>query len=74
MSFAEFLSRFQCPDCGGEVAYRSRRRTLTERYVLPLFLLRPLRCGDCFRRIYRLVTVPARPREEPKPSAHRVAA
>jgi hypothetical protein len=49
------LSEFHCPDCGSHVGFRSRRRTLIERYVLPLFLLRPVRCGECFRRDYRLI-------------------
>jgi hypothetical protein len=26
-----------------------------ERYILPLFLLQPVRCGECFRRDYRLI-------------------
>jgi hypothetical protein len=26
-----------------------------ERYLLPLFLLKPVRCGECFRRDYRLI-------------------
>jgi hypothetical protein len=46
---------FQCPDCGSTVGFRSRRRTFSERYLLPLFLLRPVRCGECFRRDYRLI-------------------
>jgi hypothetical protein len=46
---------FRCRDCGSEVGFRSRRRTLSERYILPLFLLQPVRCGECFRRDYRLV-------------------
>jgi len=28
---------------------------LSERYILPLFLLQPVRCGECFRRDYRLI-------------------
>jgi hypothetical protein len=46
---------YHCPDCGSDVGFRSRRRNLLERYVLPLFLLQPVRCGECFRRDYRLV-------------------
>jgi len=46
---------FHCRDCGSEVGFRSRRRTLSERYLLPLFLLQPVRCGECFRRDYRLI-------------------
>lgn len=56
MPHAEFL----CPDCGSSVAYYSRRRTLTEKYILPLVLLRPVRCADCFKRCYRTVFTSAR--------------
>jgi hypothetical protein len=28
---------------------------MTERYLLPVFLLKPVRCGECFRRDYRLI-------------------
>jgi len=45
-------SKFHCPTCGSEVAYRSRQRTITERFLLPLLLLRPVRCGGCYRRKY----------------------
>ena len=51
-----------CRDCGSEVGFRSRRRTLTERYILPLFLLKPVRCGECFRRDYRLIFTQVRDR------------
>ena len=47
------LFKFTCRDCGGSFAFRSRSRSFFERYLLPLFLLRPVRCGDCFRRYYR---------------------
>ncbi len=52
-----FLSSrsYQCRDCGSEVGFQSRRRTLTERYILPLLLLKPVRCGECFRRDYRII-------------------
>ena len=57
-----------CRDCGSGVGFRSRRRTLTERYILPLLLLKPVRCGECFRRDYRLIFTPVRERlpETPK--------
>lgn len=51
-----------CYDCGSEVGFRSRRRTLTERYILPLFLLQPVRCAECFRRDYRLIFTQVRDR------------
>lgn len=72
------LSRtFHCSDCGCDVGFRSRRRTFTERFILPLFLLKPVRCGECFRRDYRLIFVPVKNRLSeasglhplPKPSA-----
>jgi hypothetical protein len=52
--FDRYLT-FQCRDCGSDAGFRSRRRTFSERYILPLFLLRPVRCGECFRRDYRLM-------------------
>jgi len=54
--------QYRCRDCGSEVGFRSRRRTLTERFILPLFLLQPVRCGECFRRDYRLIFTPVRER------------
>jgi hypothetical protein len=56
------LRPYRCHDCGSEEGFRSRRRTLTERYLLPLFLLRPVRCGACFRRDYRLIFTQVRER------------
>ena len=66
----ERYSKYHCDDCGSEIGFLSRRRTLTERYMLPVFLLRPVRCAECFRRDYRLVFVPVRERlleASPKP-------
>jgi hypothetical protein len=53
---------YHCRDCGSEVGFRSRRRSFGERYLLPLLLLQPVRCGECFRRDYRLVFTPVRER------------
>jgi len=53
-----FFSRFVCHGCGGERGYVSRPRTFSERCVLPLFLLRPVRCGDCYHRSLRPISVP----------------
>jgi hypothetical protein len=55
-------SPYLCRDCGSAVGFRSRRRTLTERFVLPLLLLQPVRCGECFRRDYRLIFTPVHDR------------
>jgi hypothetical protein len=59
--FERYLE-FHCDDCGSETGFRSRRRTLFERYVLPAVLLQPVRCAECFRRDYRLIFVPVRER------------
>jgi len=53
---------YRCRDCGSEIGFRSRRRTITERFLLPLFLLQPVRCGECFRRDYRWIFVKVRER------------
>jgi predicted RNA-binding Zn-ribbon protein involved in translation (DUF1610 family) len=59
--FQHYLE-YQCDDCGNETAFRSRRRTFSERYLLPLFLLQPVRCSECFRRDYRVIFMPVRQR------------
>jgi hypothetical protein len=56
------LLEFHCDDCGGETGFRSRRRTFSERYILPILLLQPVRCAECFRRDYRLVFMPVKER------------
>ncbi len=53
---------YRCHDCGSEVGFRSRRRTFIERFVLPLFLVQPVRCGECFRRDYRSIFTKVRER------------
>jgi hypothetical protein len=55
---------FQCRDCGCNNAYHSRKRSTFERFLLPLFLLRPVRCEHCFRRQY--VTVLCEVQERPQ--------
>ena len=59
---SRFGPPYRCRDCGSEVGFRSRRRTLTERFILPLFLLQPVRCGECFRRDYRMIFTPVHDR------------
>lgn len=49
---------YRCRDCGRQVGFRSHPRNLMERYILPLFLMRPVRCAECFRRDYRLFLTP----------------
>jgi len=57
-----FARSYHCRDCGSETGFRSRRRTFSERFILPLFLLRPVRCGECFRRDYRFIMTVVRDR------------
>src|SRR2546430_6675807 len=73
-SWVRYLKKYSCPDCGILVGSHARRRTFTEKYILSLFLLQPVRCGDCFRRSYRLLSVQVRDRKElgRKPSAVRL--
>jgi hypothetical protein len=59
---------YRCHDCGSEIGFRSRRRTLTEKLILPLLFLQPVRCGECFRRDYRLIFTPVRHRLSDTPS------
>jgi hypothetical protein len=53
---------YYCRDCGSDVGFRSRRRNFGERYLLPILLLQPVRCGECFRRDYRLIFTRVRDR------------
>ncbi len=68
-----FPRLYECKDCGGFNGYRSRPKNLTERFLLPLLLLRPTRCGDCFKRSYQSTLVKVRPRREPKKTQDAVA-
>jgi len=68
-------NRFTCKDCGGHNGIRSRKRIWE--YLLPLALLQPVRCADCFRRGYCLVFVPLIPANDDVPHSspddHRAA-
>jgi hypothetical protein len=68
-----FSRLYECKDCGGFNGYRSRPKNLTERFLLPLLLLRPTRCGDCFKRSYQSMFVKVRPRREPKKAQNAIA-
>jgi hypothetical protein len=59
-----YLIEYHCPDCGSTEAYRSRRRTFVEKYLLGLLLLKPVRCARCYRRNSTSVFTPAREREQ----------
>lgn len=64
------LFGFHCYDCASEHGFRSRPRTFSERYFLPIFLLQPVRCAECFRRDYRLIFTPVK--ERPPEALHRI--
>lgn len=76
-SAPSFVKPYRCRDCGGEDGVRSHRRTWTERFILPLFLMRPVRCAACFRRDYWSVfhvstrALRARYKRQPYPSKRR---
>ena len=42
----------QCPSCGSQRVYRSRRRGVAERMLFRLLLVRPYRCESCDVRFY----------------------
>lgn len=65
---------FGCSRCYSRDLYVSRPRTMFEKHVLPLVLLRPVRCSHCMKRSYRPVFVQAKPRPEPPQVAQRAAA
>jgi hypothetical protein len=60
--WALFFTEFHCYHCGSREGYVSRPRNLLEKYGLRPFFLRPVRCGDCYRRSWCPVTVPLLPR------------
>jgi hypothetical protein len=65
---------FQCCDCCHNNAHPSRRRTVFERVLLPLVLLRPVRCGHCLRRQYVTVLCRVQERRQRSQSKGQVAA
>jgi hypothetical protein len=60
--WALFFTEFRCYNCGSREGYVSRPRNLLEKYALSSILLRPVRCGECYRRSWRPVRVPLLPR------------
>ncbi len=57
---------FHCRDCGSSTGLRSRSRTFGERYLLPIFLMQPVRCAECFRRDYRFIFTSTQQRQSGK--------
>ena len=69
-----FSRQFICSDCGGSEAYRSRRRTFLEKFILPVFLLQPARCANCFLRTRVLMFKLLRDRAQKPDVKHPAAA
>ena len=60
---------YRCSVCAGKEGFRSRPRTLTERYILPLLLMKPVRCAACFHRDYRVIFTLVRERSDRQDSS-----
>lgn len=76
-SWRTFSVEFHCRGCGAKEAYRSRPRGFFETYVLPIFLLQPVRCDRCYLRNYVSRSFAAQersPRERMQPKSQPDAA
>ena len=62
--WAHFFRDFRCGNCGSDMGDASRPRNFFERFVVPIFLLKMVRCGDCYHRSYRLMHLKVRARRE----------
>jgi hypothetical protein len=65
MFWATFFREFRCSNCGSDAGYPSRPRSFVEKYLAPILFLRKVRCGDCYRRFYRPVSIPLREKHKP---------
>lgn len=64
-SWALLSKEFRCRQCGSDAGYESRPRNALEKFLLPVLGLRPARCGDCYRRSWRRMSVQLLPRKGP---------
>ena len=71
--WTNFLQHYRCNYCGSDAGYASRPRNFVEKYVIRVAFLRMVRCGDCYRRSCRLMTVPLRKRRDPLVVDHEAA-
>jgi hypothetical protein len=62
--WAHFFTGFLCSRCGSDLGYASRPRNFFERFVIPVFFLKTVRCGECYRRTYRPLNLKVRPRRD----------
>lgn len=63
--WTRFFHEFHCRECGNKEAYRSRPRSLFEKGLLPVLMLRPVRCDRCYQRSYIFRAVPVLERVRP---------
>jgi hypothetical protein len=57
---------FEYQDYGSFNGFRSRPKAFAEKFLMPLVLLRPVRCGDCLRRSVQTNFVQVRQRRASK--------
>ncbi len=67
------LIQYHCARCANPEGHRSRPRTFTERYLLRLILLTPMRCGHCFHRSYGWIFVSLKTPKQVTPSSSAAA-
>lgn len=68
-SWSRLFHEFRCPGCGNPDAYRSRPKGLFEKIILPVLMLKPVRCERCYHRSYAFRTVPVQERISPDKSS-----
>ena len=61
------MTTFACHECNFKEAQLSHPRSLFERWLLPVILLRPVRCLRCYRRQYVNVFCIVQERPQPRP-------
>ena len=69
----KFFKEFRCTNCGSDAGYQSRPRNLIEKYLAPVLYLRTVRCGDCYRRSFRPISVPLLHKRKPVVVDHELA-
>jgi hypothetical protein len=71
--FSGFFQEFRCRHCGSDAGYHSRPRNFVEKYLAPIIFMRKVRCGDCYRRSYRPLSVPLREKHKAPVVDHELA-
>lgn len=72
-SWTMFFREFRCTRCGSDAGYESRPRNFVERYMAPVFFLRTVRCGGCYGRSFRPMSVPLLKKRKPMVIDHEQA-